>query len=177
MFDAVQQALLRSGALLDAAEVHGLVCGILCFGTINPELEKTWLNHALGEMSQGDALAEESRNVLRALQEYTVDRLEQEELSFYPLVPGDNSALEQRISALGGWCEGFLLGLSMAGLQDVRQLEGIGPELINDFAAIARIDANAEEGNNSETDYMELLEYVRMGVLSLYAEQHNARMH
>lgn len=168
MYIAVQQALTRSGALLDGAETHGLICGYLCLPHGNDE---PWLGHVLGEIINGDVLLEESRKVLLALKSYTSDQLGQDDLSFYPLLPDDGAPLHSRTAALGGWCEGFVLGLSMAGLQDVRQLSADMREFIEHLMAIARINSSEEVEQGDETAYMELVEYVRMGVLDLYSEQ------
>ena len=87
-------------------------------------------------------------------------------------LPDDNCPLNERGAALVQWCEGFLSGLGIAGLLEFDLLSAEGREVIQDLYKICRLDVDdlAEEGEDEESAFMELSEYVRMGAILLHEE-------
>ncbi|MBD3756239.1 MAG: UPF0149 family protein, partial [Gammaproteobacteria bacterium] len=92
-------------------------------------------------------------------------------------LPDDESDLVERATMLGQLCEGVLYGLGLIGrLQDAeQQIPADVRELLGDFGDIARIDidglAEAKElGDADEDDLMQLIEFVRIGILTLNEE-------
>lgn len=78
---------------------------------------------------------------------------------------------------LGHLCEGVLYGLGLIGrLQDAEEpVSKEVRELINDFGDIAQIDVEAlaeakEIGDSEEADLMQLVEFVRIGVMMINEE-------
>jgi uncharacterized protein YgfB (UPF0149 family) len=96
-----------------------------------------------------------------------------EDFGFQLLLPDDTAGLGARIEALASWCQGFLLGISHGGVSDIQALPGELPEIVEDFLNIARAE-NFELENEEEDEaaYMELLEYVRVGVQLFWEELH-----
>lgn len=161
-FERLEQTLSHS----DPAEVHGLLCGLLC---AEPGLAgEAWLSRLENELADG--LTGEARNRLLELFAATVSRLDDPELSFYPLLPDDRMALSRRAEALGGWCQGFLAGLGLGGLQRGQALLPEVREFLEDLADIARVGFDTTHAaEEDEAAYMEIVEYVRIGVLLVSA--------
>jgi uncharacterized protein YgfB (UPF0149 family) len=90
---------------------------------------------------------------------------------FSLLLPDDDESLADRTHAMQEWTQGFLLGIALAGLQDMNDLPEDSKELIDDFIEISKAGqfdiSNQEE---SEDAYLHIIEYLRMGVL-LIAEE------
>jgi uncharacterized protein YgfB (UPF0149 family) len=96
-------------------------------------------------------------------------------------LPDDDESLEARVEALGVWCQGFVYGLAAGGVQEDSVIPDDSKELITDIIEISRAgyvaDDEAEErvgvvndDDEDEAAFMEVSEYVRMGVLLIYEE-------
>jgi len=162
-YQTLDTALRAVGAEKSATEAHGILCGMLC--TPGDTDRASWIAEVLsGTQPKGEA-ARDCLAALTSLFEETRDELREGELSFEPLMPGDEAPLVERATALGRWCDGFLLGLGLGGLKGSRSLPREAAEVVSDFGEIGRIDPETSEDDDAEAAYAELLEYVRMGAL------------
>ena len=75
------------------------------------------------------------------------------------LLPSDDAPLAERAVALGQWCQGFLAGFGLTAGD--RALSSEAMEVLQDLSAIAQIQDSLEESEDGETDYMEVMEYLR----------------
>lgn len=169
IYEPINQSLERVGALMNAAEAHGILCGMLCGDqTID---NNVWIRHVLGEVVNGDILADEASRRLTLLKAYTFEKLDAPECSFTPLLPDDEQSIAIRTQALGGWCEGFLFGMGLSEIKDLKKFPSNLQEFIEDVVSISRIAPVTEEHNEEdEESYMQLIEYVRIGVMDIYQE-------
>lgn len=168
-FDSVELALTQAAASADASDSHGYLCGLVCAaGYAEPS---QWEQELLGDCQSGDAAFEEVRRVLRLLYQDVQARLNSPELDFQLLLPDDADELLQRTEMLGDWCMGYLSGLGVGGLPPMEQLSGDVRELLNDLAQISRIEFDLEEpSEEDESAFMEIVEFVRVGVMFLNEE-------
>jgi uncharacterized protein YgfB (UPF0149 family) len=156
--------LSGSGFTTSPAELHGLLLGRSCAGA-GFDVDG-WLNEAadlLGEMPQ-----ESVRQALVGLQEMVRGELSGEDITVVLLLPGDDLSLKERARALGQWCQGFLSGFGLT--QRTRPLSAEADEVLQDLVAIAQIESALEDSEDGENDYMEVMEYLRVAPLLLYAE-------
>ncbi|HEX5637076.1 MAG TPA: UPF0149 family protein, partial [Gammaproteobacteria bacterium] len=83
----------------------------------------------------------------------------------------DEASLAERTEALAEWCQGFVFGLAAGGLKRETELPADTAELISDMVAISRAGLDQDEPDDTDEDaYMQLCEYVRMGVLLITEE-------
>ena len=168
-FQTLAETMQRAGALLGAAESHGMLCGLLCArADADPA---TWLVQTLGEVRTGDVLAEECREQLLSVYRETAQQLAGESYDLRLLLPDDDEPLGLRSQALGEWCQGFLFGLAVSGEQDWEKLSPEAAEIGHDLTEIAGVAG--PEGEDLEADeiaYAELVEYVRMAAMLIYEE-------
>lgn len=157
-FAELEQMLKRIGAPVSAPECHGFISAQLCMNEAADV--KSW-RELLGV--EGD----EPEATLARLSQATSRELEASDFSFEPLLPPDEATLALRTEALAQWCRGFLLGLGSSGLTEAG-LSGECRELIEDMERISRVRAELEGGEDFAL--MELIEFVRVGTLSLYHE-------
>ena len=72
---------------------------------------------------------------------------------------------------MADWCQGLIYGLGTSGLKDDTELSVDGQEYIADVIKISQIsDDVLEDSNEEETNFEELVEYLRMGLFILYSE-------
>jgi uncharacterized protein len=150
------------------SELHGILCGQLCLGMIHDTQQ--WLMALAGEELPQSALVPYAA-VLQSVITEIMAQFSHPETGFYPLLPPENKALAQRVIALGEWCQGFLFGLGLGGLREQwPRLSGESQEFVHDLSQITRIESGAEANETDESDFTELVEYVRIGVLLLWED-------
>jgi len=166
------------GLSLDPAECHGSLCGLLC--ATDTVQGAAWVNQILADKlglpepeaaPHPNGAAGEERTLLLILYKETAGQLDDPEYGFSPLLPDDEQPLDQRVEALSRWCQGFLLGLGLGGVQEQSGLSGDSHEVMRDFVEITRL-GQGEDGENEEDQaaFAEIVEYVRMAVLLVYEE-------
>ena len=168
-YSSLSEALDKAEAEFVASESHGALCGMTC-ASGNMDLN-AWLDQVFSELDLNNMLVKEASQLLVGLYNNTRDQLNDVDADFQLLLPDDNSSLAKRTEALAMWCQGFTYGLAAGGLKKDQTLPEDTAELLRDMVEIAR--AGHEPGEDSEEDetaFMQLYEYVRMGVLLINEE-------
>ncbi len=163
-FDEIANQLLEQGLETSPSELHGCISGLLAGGgDQRAEAGLAGLERAL-ELSLHGELAERLLQLYRV----TAAALQDEEFDFHPLLPDDNTAIEERTEALAGWCRGFLAGYADA---SAGPAGSDSSEILRDFAAIAEagVDPQAEQ-EESESSLAELVEYLRFAALNVFMD-------
>lgn len=146
------------------AELHGLLLGRSCAGAgfdVEP-----WLADAAELL--GAPAQENTRQALIGLQEMVKGELSGDDIAIVLLLPNDDAPLAERTMALGQWCQSFLTGFGLTAGD--RALSREAMEVLQDMAAIAQIQDSLEESEDGESDYMEVMEYLRVAPLLLFTE-------
>jgi uncharacterized protein len=159
---AAALAAMRLG--VGASELHGSLTGYLCGGG---NAGAPALLSAL-ELDQAHA-SEDGRHLLGELYAETRVQLEDPDLGFEPLLPEGARPLAERGDALVDWCRGFLGGLGLGGQVGESGLSEEAREILHDLDAIAASHFSYDDPED-ETSLTEVFEFVRIGVLLLYAE-------
>lgn len=158
-------ALLASSANpVSPAELHGLLLGRSCAGAgfdVEP-----WLVDAAELL--GGAPQDNVRQALIGLQEMVKGELTGDEVTVVLLLPSDEAPLRERAAALGQWCQGFLGGFGLTAGDSALSAEAM--EVLQDLSAIAQVQNALEESEDGESDYMEVMEYLRVAPLLLFSE-------
>ena len=81
-------------------------------------------------------------------------------------MPDDDARIAERATALSEWCQGFLYGVAYMGVGDDKDWSDDCRGVLRDFMEISRLDSDNSD-NSDEQAFMELHEYVRMGVQML----------
>jgi uncharacterized protein YgfB (UPF0149 family) len=96
-------------------------------------------------------------------------------LDFSPYLPGDGHSLVDRAKCLSEWCQGFLYGLGLAGV-DYKRLTGEIKEALHDIAEFTKLDYQAIESDDaSEAAYMQLHEFLRVAILLIWEDLSSIR--
>lgn len=174
-FEELNHLLVPLGALNSPSELHGMLCGKLS-GGLRLSAEE-WAEEALTFL---DVITTEEEGVvgdpeglgqaaIARLYHVALGQLEDSHYGFEVMLPADSAELERRTAALGEWCHGFLSGFGSVGLPAETTFSPDAAEALRDLAAIVSIGEGADE-EGAEADFAEIVEYVRMAVLTLFAD-------
>lgn len=169
---------------MSVSELHGGLCGTICAGSTKAASD--WLNDCIDDADADEAAAANARGVFRNLEDETWRVLASADLEFMPLLPADDSPLDDRVEELASWCQGFLAGLALGGLEDfaLRSAavngEDANPveEIVEDLSAISRAGLSVSEQDDPEDAdfaFAEIVEYVRVGVQIVFEEIGSSR--
>lgn len=182
-FESLDREMTAAGAELPTAEVHGLMSALACIpseyhsgeyhsGEYRPGehcialVQAEALGQRIGEPSAARGLV-----VLESAFDSTAKALDSEELAFQPALPRDDEPLGDRTEALGAWCAGFLAGLGLAGIGDFESIFSVDTvEFLTDLREMSRIELDPDEDSAAERAYVELVEYMRIGVIVVREE-------
>ncbi|MEH6826236.1 MAG: UPF0149 family protein [Motiliproteus sp.] len=167
-FDQLADLFVRQSALHSPSELHGYLCGQLAAGA-RLSLE-SWFQAAQQQIGTDDAPTAELRASLSVMYQVTLAQLEQAGFDLQPLIPDEDGALGPRAEALGLWCHGFLCGYALASGKPAEQLGDDARDGMQDLSQIAQIAVDESDGEESETNFMEIHEYVRMVALLVFSE-------
>ena len=165
-FDDLEALLDQQPLGCSAAELHGVISGIICGGiTLDGRSYRPLL---LALVNEGLNLSGALADSVEALYRDTCESLVGGECEFLLLLPDDEESVEERLAALVGWVNGYLAGFGVA-CKQFKEGSAELQEMINDLAEIARASVDGE-GGGSESDLEEVIEYVRIVALSCFAE-------
>lgn len=167
-FSKTAELLESCGIYSTAGEIHGVLTGQVCACAGDPDLELT---------RKILVLDEEVPVVINDLFGMFVEdirgQLQAEDYSFQPLLPADEAPLEQRIAALGEWCDGFNAGFAAAWTGGDATMAPETREVLGDFARIAQVDQEEVDDasdRENEVNFMEIVEYARMAAITVYLQ-------
>lgn len=169
-YDEVADTFLSLGAVHEPAEFHGYLCAYIALG--HPLSNEAVLTSFV-DFLDCEPPKHEREELILLLNIISHQDLVSDDLSFGLLLPDDMYPFEQRVEALGQWCQGFLHGFAAAGR--LRQTAGSpdfskeASELVTNLVAVSQIGLEANEHHN-EHDFFEVVEFVRVAVMTLFAE-------
>jgi len=161
LFDEFQSFLTTANTSQDPSEVHGLMTGYMCANPSTTSLVRAMAyNDWLGV--DVDTVLETQLNSLFDATEAELDEFS--DFQFRVLMPDDDTAIDTRSKSLKSFCAGFLSGFGAAKSSEVVT------EALSDFERIASLRETVEESEENESDLFEIIEFVRVSVLLIFAE-------
>ncbi|HBO21574.1 MULTISPECIES: YecA/YgfB family protein [unclassified Providencia] len=162
-YDALDKLLQQHSIALTAAEIHGLITGLICGGS----RDQGWqaLVHDLA--NDGLAFPQAVAQPLRELFDTTFEALDDTEFNFAMLSPDENASIFDHADALAGWVNHFLLGIGVTQpkLADKKEIT----EVITDLRNIGMLGYDEDEDQEElEQALEEVIEYVRVAVQLCY---------
>jgi len=174
----LEDLLFNVDAALGATESHGALCGMLCAQGATEASQ--WMLCVLGEHDETSKALQQVGKKLLEIHKITVEQMNDTDADFELMLPDDDEPLEMRVEALGMWCQGFVYGLAVGGIKEDTVLPEDSKELIQDILEISRagyvadneaeLATDEEDSEEDEVAFMEVCEYVRMGILLIYEE-------
>jgi len=173
-FEQVNEVIEPFSELESPAFIQGMLIGLLC-GDSDIQ-EAVWIKKLIEE-AQIKSVKESFLKVLDEVFQETNKGMNGSGFELNLCLPDDNESLVYRAAMLGQLCEGVLYGLGLIGaLNDSEnEIPKEVRELVDDFGQISRIDVAAlneskEITEAEESEFMELVEFVRIGILTINEE-------
>ncbi|MDR3491044.1 MAG: UPF0149 family protein [Gammaproteobacteria bacterium] len=163
-YDELAETLSSVESPFQPADVHGLMCGIIC---ANPDDPNSRWEKIIFDSKKDFEILEPFEHLYSA----SYELMNQFSFEFNLLLPSDDVDINVRAEALGLWCQGFLTGLQQAAisLKDHTNIELT--DAIKDITEIAQISyGDIPSTDEDETAYFELVEYIRLIVLMIFQE-------
>ena len=169
-YDDWTHKLDQNAMMASAAELHGLIAGMLSAGM---QADAGMMLPVLHDfLNDGQAVNAELKAQIGLLIAETSSQLKDEELGFALLLPNDDEALPERLEALVEWAQSFLVGFAISQHNlsvcsvDVR-------EAIEQLTEVTRIDVYTQDDSSdaeNEESYFLVLEHVRVLVMTCFNE-------
>nr|WP_220099954.1 UPF0149 family protein [Alteromonas lipotrueae] len=166
-YDSVSNKLSQHGIVVDGAEVHGILCGMLCGGM--SLTDQKWLSALSDTIHQGENFNDATTYLLNTLFNQTCQQLLEPEFALQLMLPDDQAPINDRGEALINWVHGFMLGFGLH-QQDLMQCSADVKEALEDFADIARMEEPMDADEESERALFEVMEYVKISAILCFSE-------
>ncbi|MEH8015805.1 UPF0149 family protein [Rheinheimera muenzenbergensis] len=169
-YDEWSHRLEQAFVLASAAEVHGLIAGLLSAG-VEPAGEQM-LPVLHDFLNDGQALPQSVKADVLELIEHTNKELKQNDFSFALLLPGDDDSLPERLEAMIEWTQAFLVGFAIV-QTDLSLVSADVREALEQLTDVTKIDIyTTDDGSADENDeaYFLVLEHIRIMVLACFTE-------
>lgn len=168
-YDELEGAFQKADADYSAAEAQAIACGMLSVN-ISADII-AWVKMIFGQVHVDDAKQTKAIELSGELFEETKKQLQDSNLGFELVLPDEDEDLYSRFSALQQWCSAYVVGITMAGIKDTSKLPEDSRELIADFTEIGTSgDFDLDDEDSSEEAFLDISEYVRVGVLLINEE-------
>jgi hypothetical protein len=170
-FERWANVFLAHKAFSHPSELHGVLCGRFAAGGRMQEDECAALvcEH-IGLASTALEESPELRVFAAGIYQQALAQLSSMDMSFQPLLPDDDYALEQRLESLISWVRGFLAGMALAAGESLGEAPEEIRELMEDMVAISQLSDEEDASEENDQQLVEITEYVRLGALAVFTE-------
>lgn len=166
--DELGSLLYDAGMEIGASFCHGMLSAYHC---VKGKASEMSVAACIKQIAAQDTLPPATKRQLHDLAHQIVEALNSPDLDYQLLLAQDDDPLLERATDVAEWCQGFLQGIGLAGEKDIK---GEMREFVTDVIAISQLDEemndSVEKSSEDEADLMEIVEYLRVGVLSLYED-------
>ncbi|MDC9719502.1 MAG: UPF0149 family protein [Gammaproteobacteria bacterium] len=166
VFDDFADMFVELGAFGTPSELHGLLAGQLAAG-VRADAE-AWLAMVVAHLDVQELEDDDDKAELVALYDIALEQFMSADFGFQMLLPDDDTQLAGRTESLGAWCSGFLSGFGLGFDRSQQKLSTDVTDSMEDLANIAQVSFDADD--SAETSYTELVEYVRLAAMMMFAE-------
>ncbi|MCL5049061.1 MAG: UPF0149 family protein [Firmicutes bacterium] len=167
LFDQLNRQLHEQEIIVSAAEVHGMLTGLVA--SCKPSEQREWLVVLADLINEGQKFADSMIASLEQLHEFTVEGLRCPDLSFQMVLPSDDEPLADRLTSLTEWAQCFLVGFGIH-QQNLAKASPDLQEAIQDMAEISRLSTDVVANDEDERAFYEVSEYVRITAIMCFNE-------
>lgn len=168
LYEEVAAYLQPVELLLSPSELHGLICGYICgAGQADWQIFSRLLTVELDLEQLPEAIIEP----LQQLFNFSEKQLKQASVQIDILLPDDQTPISTQVLAFTQWVAGFLHGIAQTGIDETKWQSVEAKEGLEDLTKICEIDVE-QVSEQDDFDFNEVIEYVKVVVLTLYTELH-----
>ena len=166
-FATVQAILTSENVKMHAAEVHGVITGLISAGYIFEDSDYIIVVNDM--LNNAEGFPKAVKQTLKTMFNEIWHNILDDSYSFQIMLPDDDDSIMERANALGHWVQGFNLGFGLQQKNKTKLSEDV-QEVLNDFVDIANLSDDLEEDEDTEQAYFEIAEYVRISALLCFTE-------
>jgi hypothetical protein len=166
-FASVQAIITTESVQVHAAELHGVLTGLVCAGF--PFESPDYLAMITDLFNDGENLPVKVKTIVKLMFSDIWKNILDDSYGFQLMLPDDDDSIVERGHALSVWVQGFNLGFGLHQKDKAIVSEDV-KEVLSDFAEIANLSDEMEEDENNEQAYFEIAEYVRISSLLCFTE-------
>lgn len=167
-FEALEYLLIVASTPFSPSYIHGMMTGLLCIEEKEAVVSWKRLYQAIGCLQDPVSAI---YKLFEKLFSCTLSELKNFESNLNLILPSDEQPLALRLEALADWCEGFIDGIKLTDINPELLLQNpTVKEVLSDFVQIKEVSSAAIESDSNENNYMQLVEFVRVGALLIHAE-------
>ncbi len=162
----LQDVLEEVKAATGPSEAQGILCGMIVAD--DEDSKAKWMAQVLDNAELKGEVAKQCLVLLDALYTKTKEHMADEQFRLELLLPDEEQSISERVTAISFWCQGFLYGLAVAGVDlNAKDLPEEAMEVVRDLGEISKADDELEDNEENEQALFDIEEFVRMGVLLL----------
>lgn len=166
-YDYFSNLLQQHHISVDAAELQGILCGMLA-GGMNLD-NKQWLGEMADVINNGNSIAEEVETQIVAMFNKVCQEFIEADFALQLCLPEDSTPINERGTALVNWVQGFLFGFGLH-QNDLTKCSDESKEALQDFSQIVKMDETMDDDEESEQALFEVIEYVRISAMMCFNE-------
>jgi len=166
-FASAQAIISTESVPVHAAELHGVLTGLICagFSFESPD----YLAMITDLFNNGENLPVKVKSIVKLMFSDIWKNILDDSFSFQLMLPDDDDSIAERGHAISVWVQGFNLGFGLH-QKDTAIVSKDVKEVLSDFAEIANLSDDMEEDEDNEQAYFEISEYVRISALLCFTE-------
>lgn len=162
--------LNQADSITNPAEIHGVLCGLICTGQkLNGNF---WLHSALKLFESRAHISGRYRDIVLDLYDSTCRQLSGVDTEFHLLLPmTDEKTLSTCAEALSIWCQGFLYGLQFNSATFDEELSDEVTEALRCITELAKLDfSHIEVSEIDKVAYLGVADFVKSSAVLIYEE-------
>ncbi len=169
-YDEIKEQLSGTGMEIGPAEVHALICGLICgdFETSLQLMQKELFRDSDAHEPQ----VQECKSTLLQMHAEIREQLEDPVMGFRLMLPDDDVRSDERAQQLVNWCQGYLFGFGISARDNELKMSDVAQETLADISEFTRLDVEAVDADDEEQRQQmnELEEYLRVAVMTIYED-------
>ena len=168
IYDRLKTVLENFDCDVGASEAHGILFGLITGPKAYEEV--VWFS-CLAESEDvfRDSLEVDSAKFLSLLADISIEILRAGSGVFL-LLPRDDIKLSVRVAEFSKWCQGYLYGLGISGFNRDNLSAESCLNFLSDLEQFCRLDEDLIEDEEGEKALVELYEFTRVGIMTIYEE-------
>jgi uncharacterized protein YgfB (UPF0149 family) len=166
-FASVQAIITAQSVNIHAAELHGVLTGLVCAGFTFESQDYLMMINDL--FNNGEGLPVQLKSVVKLMFSDIWTNILDDSYGFQMMLPDDDDSIAERGHGLSMWVQGFNLGFGLQQKDNAIVSKDV-KEVLSDFAEIANLSDDLEEDEDNEQAYYEIAEYVRISALLCFTE-------
>ncbi len=169
-YDEINEQLSGAGMEIGPAEVHALICGLIC-GDFETSLQ-LMQQELFRDSDAHEPQVQECKSTLLQMHAEIREQLEDPVMGFRLMLPDDDIRSDERARQLVNWCQGYLFGFGISARDNELKMSDMAQETLADISELTRLDVESVDADDEEQRQQmnELEEYLRVAVMTIYED-------